>query len=196
MKIVNGFGKPPPGAGRAGRFRLLSQRRTGPPPGGRARSVPPGRIHGACSRASQRLPEPDRKSTARSPRRVGVALSTGPPSPGSESVSSAVMLAFTAGMMASPDGGFDHGLLKKNTREFLGLKNLRKSCGGRPSSGRRPVEGNFRVGMGGFWGNGPVIEKGRKKPPVPGARAARPNTGGWPMFLGSDIKKNKRLVGG
>src|ERR1017187_4613258 len=95
-----------------------------------------------------------------------------------------------------PFGGLDHGLLKNNSREFLGLRNLRKSCGGRLSSGRRPVDGNFRVGMGGFWGIGPVMEKGRKNPPVPGACAGRPNTGGWPMFLGSDMKKNKRFVGG
>jgi hypothetical protein len=92
--------------------------------------------------------------------------------------------------------GLDYGLLKKNNREFVGLRNLRKSCGGRLSSGRRPVEGDFRVGCGEFWGIGLVMEKGRTKPPVPGACAGRPNTGGWPPFLGSDIKKNKRFVGG
>ena len=98
-------------------------------------------------------------------------------------------------------GAPDHGLLKKNSREFLGLRNQR-SCGGGLSSGSRPVGGNFRVGWAGFWRTGSVMKWGRRKPPVPGAcagcpnTAGRPNTAGLPTFLGSDIKKNKRFVGG
>jgi len=56
--------------------------------------------------------------------------------------------------------------------------------------------GKFQGWMGGFRGIGRAMEKGRKKPPIPGACAGCPNTGGRPMFLGSDIKKNKRFVGG
>ena len=47
-------------------------------------------------------------------------------------------------------GGSDHGLLKKNSREFLCLRNQR-FCGGGLSSGSRPVGGIFRVGWVGLW---------------------------------------------
>src|SRR5215469_4037817 len=102
----------------------------------------------------------------------------------------------------------DHGLLKKNSREFVGLRNR---SGGGLSSGSRPVGGNFRVGWARFWETGSVKEWGQRKPPVPVActglanTAGRtmflrsdgcPNTAGLPMFLGSDIKKNRRFVDG
>jgi hypothetical protein len=48
-------------------------------------------------------------------------------------------------------------LLKKNSLEFLGLRNQR-SCGGELSSGSRPVGGNFKVGRAGFWKTGAVKE--------------------------------------
>ena len=54
--------------------------------------------------------------------------------------------------------GPDHGLLKKNSREFLGLRNLQRSCCGKLSSGGRPVGGTFRVGLAGFRRTGSVMK--------------------------------------
>lgn len=103
----------------------------------------------------------------------------------------------------------DHGLAKKYSRVFLGLKTLRTFCCGEAAGGMKPVGDNFRLGSTVVCKSGSGTKYGRTKPPVPVVACAglntlgllalivsdgRPNTAA--LFVGSDVKKYRWLVDG